>query len=176
MVERTFIETARLHVRTWRVSDLPAFQAVMSDPRVHRFTATPPWTEAQTREMIDWCIAHRLGERPGYFNCPLVLNATDEILGRVGLNPFDEYRAGETVPEIEWTIGSAHWRRGYATEIGREMLRYGLGECGFAEIVGFARPEHLASCRVMAKIGMRPLGLRTARGRSWRFFLASGTQ
>jgi [ribosomal protein S5]-alanine N-acetyltransferase len=173
LAEQTFIETPRLLVRTWRESDLAEFHEVMSDPLVHRFTAEQPYTEAQTREMIDWCIAHHLGEAPGYFNCPLVLRESGRVIGRVGLNPFREYRAGETVPEIEWTLGSAYWGQGYATEIGREMLRYGLGECGFAEIVGFAEPEHTASCRVMAKIGMRPLGLREARGRSWSFYVAS---
>ena len=173
MTERTFIETPRLYVRTWRESDLADFHRVMSDPLVHRFTSEEPYTEAQTREMIDWCIEHHLGEAPGYFNCPLVLRESGLVVGRVGLNPFDGYRTGETVPEIEWTIGSAHWGRGYATEIGRAMLRYGFEECDFREIVGFAEPEHVASCRVMEKVGMRSLGLREARGRHFSFFVAS---
>ena len=173
MVDRSFIETRRLYVRPWREADLAEFHAVMSDPLVHRFTGEEPYTEEQTREMVAWCIEHHLGEAPGYFNCPLVLREGGLVIGRVGLNPFREYRAGETVPEIEWTIGSAHWGRGYATEIGRAILRYGLEQCGFAEIVGFAELEHAASLRVMAKIGMRPLGLREARGRQWSFFVAS---
>jgi RimJ/RimL family protein N-acetyltransferase len=69
----------------------------------------------------------------------------------VGLNPFleDEY-----IPEIEWQIGPEHWGKGYATEVGLAMLAYGFQEAGFPAIMGFALSQHVASRRVMEKIGM----------------------
>lgn len=87
----------------------------------------------------------------GTFNCPLILRATDQLIGNVGLNPFLE---DERMPEIEWQIDPEHWGKGYATEIGRAMLAYGFQEADFPAIIGFALSQHAASRRVMEKIGM----------------------
>jgi RimJ/RimL family protein N-acetyltransferase len=163
------LESERLYVRTWREEDWQPLYRVMSDPRVHTYTGEDPWTEEQTQDMIAWCLEHKLGWDPGYFNCPLIRRADDRLLGRVGLNLF----IVETgVPEIEWTLGSAYWGRGYATEIGRAILGYGFQRAGFDEIVGFARTEHAASRRVMLKIGMSYTGDREHDGRPLSFYRA----
>jgi RimJ/RimL family protein N-acetyltransferase len=162
------LESERLYVRTWREADWEPLYRVMSEPDVHIYTSEAPWTEAQTQEMVSWCIEHRLGWEPGYFNCPLICRADDCLLGRVGLNPFCEPR----VPEIEWTLGSAYWGQGYATEIGQSILRYGFEQAGFHEIVGFCRPEHAASRRVMTKIGMAYTGDREHDGHILSFYSA----
>jgi RimJ/RimL family protein N-acetyltransferase len=171
MQTKTFLQSERLYVRTWREEDWLPLYRVMSEPAVHTYTAEDPWTKAQTQEMVAWCAEHRLGWEPGYFNCPLLRRADDRLLGRVGLNPFQYERA----PEIEWTLGSAYWGHGYATEIGRAILRYGFERAGFHEIVGFARPEHAASRRVMAKIGMSYTGDREHNGHTWSFYSACKT-
>jgi RimJ/RimL family protein N-acetyltransferase len=172
MKDHILIATKRLYVRTWREEDWGSLYRVMSDPRVHTYTSEDPWTEEQTQDMIAWCIEHRLGWEPGYFNCPLIRRADDQLLGRVGLNPFIEERR---VPEIEWTLGSAYWGQGYATEIGRAILRYGFQAAGFDEITGFARPENAASRRVMVKIGMSYTGDREHQGRPVSFYCARKT-
>ena len=125
--------------------------------------------EEQTREMIAWCIEHKLGWETGYFNCPLIRRADDRLLGRVGLNLFVESTG---VPEIEWTLGSAYWGRGYATEVGRAILGYGFQRAGFDEILGFARPEHAASRRVMQKLGLSYTGDREHAGLPYSFYRA----
>ena len=141
MDTKIVLESERLYVRTWREEDWRSFYRVMSEPAVQLYTAEAPWTEDQTQEMIHWCVEHRLGWEPGYFNCPLIRRADRCLLGRVGLNPFDE---AARIPEIEWTLGSAYWGQGYATEIGRAILCYGFEQAGLDEIVGFARPENAA--------------------------------
>jgi RimJ/RimL family protein N-acetyltransferase len=174
MEPRIVLESKRLYVRTWREADWEPLYRVMSEPDVHVYTAEAPWTQTETQEMVAWCVAHRLGWEPGYFNCPLIRRAgehggDDRLIGRVGLNPFDE---AARVPEIEWTLGSAYWGQGYATEIGRAILRYGFEQAGFHEIVGFAHPENVASRRVMLKIGMAYTGDREHNGRPWSFYAA----
>jgi ribosomal-protein-alanine N-acetyltransferase len=172
MQSRTVLESERLYVRTWCEADWQPLYRAMSDPEVHIYTAEDPWTEAQTQEMIAWCMDHRLGWEPGYFNCPLIRRADDRLLGRVGLNPFYEERR---VPEIEWTLSRAYWGQGYATEIGRAILRYGFEQAGFHEIVGFCRPEHAASRRVMVKIGMSYTGNQEHGGHRLSFYSARKT-
>jgi RimJ/RimL family protein N-acetyltransferase len=173
MKTKIVLQTDRLTIRTWLPEDWRALYDVMSDPAVHIYTSEDPWSEAETQAMVSWCIDHRLGWEPGTFNCPLFRRASerggdDLLLGRVGLNPFRE----DGVPEIEWTLGSAYWGRGYATEIGRAILRYGFECAGFHEIVGFAHPENAASRRVMSKIGMAYTGDREHDGRLLSFYAA----
>jgi RimJ/RimL family protein N-acetyltransferase len=174
MDAKTVLESERLYVRTWREEDWRSFYRVMSEPAVQLYTAEEPWTEDQTREMIHWCVEHRLGWEPGYFNCPLIRRASgrggdERLIGRVGLNPFYEKAR---IPEIEWTLGRAYWGQGYATEIGWAILRYGFEQAGFDEIVGFAHPDNAASRRVMVKIGMEYTGDREHDGRVNSFYSA----
>ena len=162
-----FISTEHLYVRIWREEDAQDFFRVMSQPAVHIYTHEDPWTLEKARGTIRYCIRHRLGYEPGYFNCPLFLKETDELLGRVGLNPFDEEK---NIPEIEWTLAPAFWGKGYATEIGRGILDYAFKQAGFEKITGFADPENKASCSVMKKLGMSGPQERLFRGELCSFF------
>lgn len=167
MTDHIFIQTQRLYVRTWRECDLPAIHQVLSDPLVQRFTAEKPFTQEDSRALIVWARQHRLGWEPSYFNCPLILRETDQVIGRVGLNPFMKT---SRIPEIEWTLGPAYWRMGYAAEIGRAMFAYAFEEAGFSAIMGFALPNHLASRRLMEKLGMSYLGDKGHNGQVYSFY------
>lgn len=69
-------------------------------------------------------------------------------------------------PEIELTYDIAWdaWGKGYATEAGRECLRYGFEELGLDRIIAITYPSHAASRRVMEKCGMRYEGCREYYG------------
>ena len=178
MKEKIVIQTERLHVRPWQESDRETFHLVMSNPKVHTYTGEEPWSVEQTKSAMAWFMEHNRGWawKPGYFyfNCPLILCSTGQLIGRVGLNPFQnplQIKAElPEIPEIEWTLGPDHWGQGYATEIGRAMLRYGFEEAGFDEIIGFALPQHTASRQVMQKIGMAYIGEHEYREETPSFY------
>ncbi|HEY5001655.1 MAG TPA: GNAT family N-acetyltransferase [Ktedonobacteraceae bacterium] len=149
--EKILIQSQRLHVRTWKQSDLDALYYVMSQPRTHLYTQKEPWSREYTQSWLEWHLDHRIGWQGGTFNCPLILRATDQLIGDVGLNPF--LKDGH-IPEIEWQIGPEHWGKGCATEIGCAMLAYGFQEAKFPAIMGFTLSQHITSRRVMEKIGM----------------------
>ena len=167
MDEKILIQSQRLYVRTWKQSDLDALYHVMSEPQTHLYTQQEPWSREYTQLWLEWHLDHRIGWGVGTFNCPLILRATDQLIGDVGLNPFleDEY-----IPEIEWQIGPEHWGKGYATEVGRAMLAYGFQEAGFPAIMGFALSQHVASRRVMEKLGMTYLHDKEDHGQTKSFY------
>ena len=167
MDEKIFIQSQRLYVRTWKPSDLDAWYQVMSHPQTHLYTGEEPWSREETKSQLEWLLDHRIGWEPGTFNCPLILRATNLLIGRVGLNPFLE---DEHIPEIEWTISPQYWGKGYATEIGRAMLAYGFKEAEFPAIMGFALPQHWLSKRVMEKIGMIYLNDKAHHGKLYSFY------
>ena len=167
--ESNFPNTERLFIRPWEEGDRDAFHQIMADPEVHKFTNEDPWTEETTGDVMKWFLDNKGGWdwKPGHFNCPLILRETNELIGRVGLNPFMEE---ENIPEIEWTLGQAYWGRGYATEIGKAILQYGFEYGGFDAIIGFAFPENKASRRVMEKIEMAFIGDKVYRNRTFSFY------
>src|ERR1700730_15270432 len=139
----------------------------MSQPRTHLYTQEEPWSREYTQSWLEWHLDHRIGWEVGTFNCPLILRATDQLIGDVGLNSFLK---DERIPEIEWQIDPEHWGKGYATEIGRAMLAYGFQEAGFSAIMGFALSQQRISRRVMEKIGMTYLQAKEDRGHAKSFY------
>ncbi len=168
MDEKILIQSQRLYVRTWKQSDLDTLYHVMSQPQTHMNRIhKEAWSREYTRSWLEWHINHRIGWEMGTFNCPLILRATDHLIGNVGLNPFLE---NERIPEIEWAMSPEHWGKGYATEIGRAMLAYGFQEADFPAIMGFALSQHFVSRRVMEKIGMTYLHDKEVHGHSKSFY------
>jgi [ribosomal protein S5]-alanine N-acetyltransferase len=102
----------------------------------------------------------------------VVVRATGNLVGAVHLGETSRaHRRGE----MGNVLAQAHWGKGYATEAGAAMLRYGFDEVGFHRITATCDPDNVASARVLEKIGMRYEGqLRQhllIRGR-WRDRLA----
>mgnify|MGYP003290372030 CR=1 FL=1 len=56
--------------------------------------------------------------------------------------------------EIGYGIGSAHWGKGYMTEVVRAMLTYYFTQTDFQTVYASFFPENIASKRVMEKCGM----------------------
>lgn len=167
MVKNEYIiKTDRLGVRLWRENDFDGFYKIMSSKLTHTYTGENAWSAEETKEMISWNI-NNTDLSSGYFNLPLILLDVNKVIGRVGLNPYLEE---ERIPEIEWTIGSDYWNKGYATEIGREILKYGIIKGNFNKIVGFTHPQNLGSIRVMQKIGMKYLEKKTFRDQEFLFY------
>jgi RimJ/RimL family protein N-acetyltransferase len=68
---------------------------------------------------------------------------TGELVGRGGLSQWR--LEGRDWLEIGWTVRSALWGRGYATEIGRAGLAFASDELGAAEVVAFTEPHNRRS-------------------------------
>lgn len=167
MEEKIVIRTERLYVRTWRESDLEAFYHIMSNPGVHKYTGEDPWTMDDTKSAIEWLIANKMGHETGYFNCPLVLSSTGQMIGRVGLNSYLE---DERIPEIEWILAEEHWGKGYSTEIGKEMINYAFKVADFNKVIGITMPGNTGSIKAMEKIGMKFMEEADFRGGRWSFY------
>jgi len=86
----------------------------------------------------------------------------DVYVGEVGL----QHATVDDAPAVEigWTLLSAHWGRGYATEAARAALAHGFDTLGFDEIVAFTLPHNRASRRVMERLGMSYEGATTHAG------------
>ncbi|HZG75409.1 MAG TPA: GNAT family protein, partial [Paenibacillus sp.] len=68
-----------------------------------------------------------------------------------------------------YCLNPDYWRRGYASEAAREMLRFGFADLGLHRIYATCRPANVGSASVMKRIGM------TYEGRLREHLFAKGT-
>jgi RimJ/RimL family protein N-acetyltransferase len=71
-------------------------------------------------------------------------------MGRAGLC----YLEDTGLVEIAYLFDTPWWGQGLATEVGRELLRWGFEELGLERIHGVANLENVASQAVLRKLGM----------------------
>lgn len=166
---RFYFETKRLTVRPYLLSDVDGLFRVMSDKRVHTYTKDRdnPWDRQRTEEYIKYMIRQDF-RTLDCFHGAVLEKSTGLLIGLCGLNP---YQAKE--PEIEWKLGVPYWGKGYATELGKQMLQGAFASTDSKGIFGMAQPENKASRRVLEKIGMQYLGDRVFRNHESSFYYIS---
>jgi len=90
-----------------------------------------------------------------------------ELVGMMGLHPEPEHeRAG-----MGYWIGKPYWDRGYATEAGRAVIRWGFEEGGLRRIYAESFSRNRASCRVLEKLGMQREGVLRSHFKKWDEFV-----
>jgi RimJ/RimL family protein N-acetyltransferase len=143
--------TRRLRLRQWRDSDKPAFAQLNADPEVMRFFPGTQTKDQSDRSIAVW--AAELDER-GWSNWAVEQVADGSFIGFVGLTV--PRRALPFMPcvEIGYRLARPHWGKGFATEAGREALRFGFEQLQLPEVVSFTAKLNLPSQAVMLRLGM----------------------
>lgn len=153
-----------VRLRAWRADDAPALAAAWADDEVRRFTRVPePADEATAARWIAG-----VGERwAGRRSLDLVVSPVggDEVLGEVGLGPFDPARNAAALGY--WVAADARGR-GVATAAARLLVDWTIDPAGLAlaALVATTDPANPASEAVLRAVGFVPLGERDGR-RHW---------
>jgi len=146
------LTTERLLIRPFTLADVDDYHRVLhSDPAVMRYLpggVTKPRNE--TAAELQGYIDH--GAQHGFGFEALIERATGAFVGDVGLEMLDDQVA------IGYTLGSAFWGKGYATEAARAVLAYGFNVLQLETIIAIAQPENAASLRVLEHLGMTYAG------------------
>lgn len=148
----SYLETHRLRLRQWQVTDLSGLRALCTDAKVMEFFPAP----LQEREILAFYQRHQaaIGER-GFGFWAVERKDCGEFIGFVGLNAprFDAH----FVPclEIGWRLLPDAWGQGFATEAANACLQFGFDRLGADEIVSFTARVNKRSQAVMQRIGMQ---------------------
>jgi RimJ/RimL family protein N-acetyltransferase len=159
-----FQESERLYLRQARLSDLPLFIRMDSDPEVMRFigdgnaVTDPKRTETAlvARVLADY-------ERfPGLGLWVACTRQDDLPIGWFSLKPCNVAFVGaggslqEPTRHVElgYRLERQAWGQGYATEMARVLVAHGFEHLGLEEIVAVTIHENRASIRVMEKLGL----------------------
>jgi len=140
--------TERLLLRTPRIEDAPAIQAIAADPRVARTTASipHPYPENGAAQFIEHVREVANGERR---NLAIVLRRGRDVVGMVG------YEITGSDAELAYMLSPRHWGQGYATEACRAMVAYIFEATKAAAVVARVMVDNKASESVLRKVGFR---------------------
>jgi ribosomal-protein-alanine N-acetyltransferase len=141
------IETSRLQLRLFTPDDLDELALIFSDSLVLKYLQPG---KAASREETNTALLSiiRHWHRHGYGRWAVVHRATQKLIGYGGLRCFDG------TPELVYLLDRPYWNCGLATELARGCLEYGFLRHKFQQVVALARPDNVASRRVMEKVGM----------------------
>lgn len=146
------IVTEHLVLRSWREADRAPFAAMNADPRVmEHFPST--LDRPASDSVMDRLEAHDAAH--GFTFWAMEERATGDFAGFTGLVHVGFDAPFTPAVEIGWRLPVAFWGRGLASEAARASLEFGFAALALPQIVAFAPNRHLASRRVMERIGMR---------------------
>jgi RimJ/RimL family protein N-acetyltransferase len=137
-----------------------------SDPRVMRYIGGG---RLSTREQIDAAM-QRLPRAyalyPGLGTWRATRRDNGDFIGWFAL----KYVPGTAEVEVGYRLRHGAWGRGFATEVARELVRYGFDDLGLKRIIGVTHPDNVASQRVLQKIGLTDIGWGHYYGHAVRVF------
>lgn len=144
------LSTERLLLRPLSLDDVDALHALWADREVRRYLFGG---EVPARERVVEMVENSVGGFAelgfGFFSLRR-RRTPDAIMGFSGFRPFDE--AG--VVEMLFAIEPASWGSGYATEAGREVLRFGFEQCDVQRVVATTDTPNQRSVRVLQRLGL----------------------
>lgn len=144
------IETERLLLRQFTMDDLDDLYFIYSHPDLSKYLSNEqPLRLDQTRAAINSITECWRQHNFGVW--AVVYKEDRKLIGHCGLKFL------ENTPEVQigYLLLKDYWRRGLGTEAAAAVLKYGFEVVKLERIVAIAKPENIASRRVMEKVGMK---------------------
>ena len=146
------VETDRLIVRLFRLSDAEAMNSIFGDAEVMRFgdgVQTAEWVQ----DWLRWCLEN-YRKKQGIGPWAVVEKSRAAVIGYCGLFYFPDV-CGQPETEIGYRLARPYWERGYATEAASAVLNYAFNTLHLPRLIAIIDPFNVRSIRVAEKLGMR---------------------
>ncbi len=145
-----FLQTERLVLQEFLLSDLNLIFELDSDERVMEFIRPPITSLNQAQDGYDRIMNTRqIDSRFGTWVA--VTKHSNEKIGWFCLKYIDK----TNLVEVGYRLLFNHWGNGYATEGAKALIEYGFNICNLDEIVGITHPNNKRSQHVLEKCGLR---------------------
>ena len=149
MYRQPILQTERLILRPYQLSDAGNVCALAGDNRVARETMNIPhpyepgmaerWIASLDQQWKD-------RKRVEY---AIIRKSDSHYIGGIG---FVEVKGDEA--EIGYWIGVPFWKQGYCTEAGKPLLDYGFSELALRKVTAKHLASNPGSGRVLQKLGL----------------------
>ena len=94
-------------------------------------------------------------KRPGMGVWAIQSKISSEFIGAGGLT----YNVNKAEVELGYRLLKEQWKKGYATEICKELLKYTFRDLKVRKVIASAHESNLSSHRILEKIGMKRVGI-----------------
>lgn len=142
-----YLETDRLRIRDFKLSDIDDLYEIFSDDEVMEYIE-PVYDRNKTLNFLkEFCIEHK-----GAFAC--VNKENEKVIGYIIFNEYED-----KVYELGWIFNKEYWRNGYAYESCDAVIKYAFSEMKIHKI--FAETiDNTKSVNLMKKLGMQLEGVQ----------------
>ena len=145
------VETDRLIVRPFQLSDANAMNHIFGDPEVMHF-GSGTLTPEQVHDWLHDCLKN-YRQKSGIGPWAVIEKSNEEVIGYCGLFYFPDV-CGQPETEIGYRLARPYWGRGYATEAARAVLNYAFNVLRMPRLIAIIDPLNVRSIRVVEKLGM----------------------
>jgi [ribosomal protein S5]-alanine N-acetyltransferase len=160
------IATERLVIREFAVADTAEAHVFLSDPAVMHDKDAAVSSIEESGEYIGKLVKYQENWQRWSYDLAIVLKG--EVIGQCGIQiatpPEDKWVFNADTPvwggtrqplgNIYYRLAQAHWKKGYATEAARAILRLGFVDLALGEIFADPRDDHPDSTKVLRNLGL----------------------
>ncbi len=164
------LETDRLILREFQLSDAEAFFAMDSNPNVHKYLWNKPVQKIEeTLEIIASVKKQYIDNGIGRF--AMISKETNEFIGWAGLK-FNTEVVNNKVNfyDIGYRLDEKFWGKGYASEATFAWLKHAFKTMKIQTMQAAAHTDNKASNRILQKIGMQMTEQYLEDGISWNWY------
>jgi ribosomal-protein-alanine N-acetyltransferase len=161
--EQPVLETDRLLLRPFSLTDSPDVQKLAGDEAIAATTLTipHPYEDGMAEE---WIGSHQQRyEKAEVVTFAITFLDGRTLIGAIGLEINKQHERAE----LGYWIGKPYWNNGYCTEAAEAVVRYGFDELKLHRIHAAHFSRNRASGRVMEKIGMKHEGRLRNHIKKW---------
>jgi len=163
-LEVPVLDTGRLLLRGYRLSDLEGYLAMWQQPAFYRYLSPRPMAEEEVWPMMLRSTGHWALQGFGFW--AVEEKATGRFIGAIG---FADARRDITpsikgTPEMGWVLAADTHGQGYASEAVAAALAWGDAHFNGARTVCIMDPDNHASRRLAEKFGYQEFARATYKG------------
>lgn len=142
----SILETERLFLRPWLLTDLGDLYEYSKDERVCSMSGWKPHTSKnEAIKALEQYITQE-------YHWAIVLKAENKVIGAIKLNP-DNNRGEYYAKAISFVLSPIYWGQGIMTEAAKCVIKYAFEELKIDLLSAFHYSENYRSKRVIEKCG-----------------------
>ena len=145
------IETKRIILRKFDAADAQAVFEFSSNVEVQKHTGDALFKTIDEAEKVIENIWLPEYKKYGYARWAVVHKADNKVIGFAGL----KYLAEMDETDIGYRFLPPYWGKGIATEVSKEIIKYGFEILNLERIIGIIEPENIASGKVLENAGLK---------------------
>ena len=148
------LETDRLILRPFELSDADALFEMDKNPEVHKYLWNKPYTKIEEiQDYIKMVQQQYIDHGIGRFST--IVKETGELIGWTGIKFVTNHieNGNTNFYDYGYRLNEKFWNKGYATEASKAWLNYGFNQMKIDKMNAYTHAENGASNHVLQKVG-----------------------